>query len=283
LTFTSIRSAKGKDGWFAVPAGVWALGFVSLFMDLSSEMIHALLPLYLVIVLDTSALTVGFIEGVAEATAQVTRIFSGALSDKFGRRKAVAALGYGLSACTKPVFPLAPVVGWLVAARFIDRLGKGIRGAPRDALVADLSPPHLRGAGFGLRQSLDTVGAFLGPLIATALMWLTANHFTAVFWVAVVPAVVSVSLILLAVHEPTREQDPRPVHRPRGSMKLGSLGSACWLVIAVRAIFTLARFQRGLSGATCSINRSAIDASTGRVGRDEYRLRTLGIPRGSRF
>lgn len=144
-----------------IPRGVWALGFVSMFMDISSEMIHALLPIYLVAVLGTSTLTVGFIEGVAEATASITKIFSGALSDWLGRRKLLAAIGYGLAAFTKPIFPLATSVSWLVAARFIDRVGKGIRGAPRDALVADIAPPELRGASFGLRQSLDTAGAFL--------------------------------------------------------------------------------------------------------------------------
>ena len=155
----------------SLPRGIWVLGFVSMLMDISSEMIHALLPLYLVTVLGTSTLTVGFIEGIAEATASITKIFSGALSDWLGRRKLLAAFGYGLAAFTKPLFPLAPSVGWLVAARFIDRVGKGIRGAPRDALIADIAPIGLRGASFGLRQSLDTIGAFLGPLIAIALMW----------------------------------------------------------------------------------------------------------------
>ena len=159
-----------------IPAGIWVLGFVSLLMDVSSEMIHALLPIYLVTILGTSALTVGVIEGIAEATASITKIFSGALSDWLGKRKFLAALGYGLAAFTKPIFPLATSVGWLVAARFIDRVGKGIRGAPRDALVADIAPPELRGASFGLRQSLDTVGAFLGPLLAIVVMWLTLRQ-----------------------------------------------------------------------------------------------------------
>jgi sugar phosphate permease len=164
-----------------IPHGVWVLGFVSMFMDISSEMIHALLPIYLVTVLGASALTVGFIEGIAEAIAMITKIFSGALSDWLGKRKALAAFGYGLAAFTKPIFPLAASVGWLTAARFIDRLGKGIRGAPRDALVADLSPPSVRGASYGLRQSLDTVGAFLGPVAAMGLMAVMANNFSAVF------------------------------------------------------------------------------------------------------
>src|SRR6476660_3046733 len=179
--------------WRQIPGGVWALGFVSLLMDISSEMIHALLPLYLVVAYGASALAVGIIEGVAEATAQIVKIFSGALSDRLGKRKVLAAVGYGLAAFTKPVFPLATSVGWLVAARFIDRVGKGIRGAPRDALVADLSPPELRGASFGLRQSLDTVGAFVGPLLAILLMWWTADSFRAVFWIAVAPAFLSLA------------------------------------------------------------------------------------------
>src|ERR1700730_4956231 len=152
----------------------------SLLMDISSEIIHALLPVYLVTVLGASMITVGFIEGIAEATASITKVFSGALSDWLGKRKWLAVIGYGLAAFTKPVFPLAPSVGWLVAARFIDRIGKGIRGAPRDALIADIAPAHLRGASYGLRQSLDTVGAFVGPAVAIGLMWVTANNFQAV-------------------------------------------------------------------------------------------------------
>jgi len=159
--------------WRQIPGGVWALGIVSLLMDISSELIHALLPLYLVVGLGASALAVGVIEGVAEATALIMRIFSGALSDRLGNRKWLAAFGYGLAAFTKPIFPLASTIGWLFTARFIDRIGKGIRGAPRDALIADLAPADLRGASFGLRQSLDTIGAFLGPLAAIALMVLT--------------------------------------------------------------------------------------------------------------
>src|SRR5215813_5309969 len=159
--------------WREIPPGVWALGLVSLLMDLSSEMIHALLPLYLVTVLGASMVTVGIIEGIAEATTSIVKIFSGALSDRLGKRKLLAAAGYGLAAFTKPVFPLAPTIGWLVAARLVDRIGKGIRGAPRDALIADLTPADLRGASYGLRQSLDTIGAVLGPLAAMALMVLT--------------------------------------------------------------------------------------------------------------
>ncbi len=227
----------------AIPAGIWVLGFVSMLMDISSEMIHALLPIYLVTVLGTSALTVGVIEGIAEATASITKIFSGALSDWLGKRKALAALGYGLAALTKPIFPLAPSVGWLVAARFIDRIGKGIRGAPRDALVADLAPPSLRGAAFGLRQSLDTLGAFIGPLLAIAVMGLTANDFQAAFWIAVIPAFLSAGLIIVAVKEPERPKDLRKVRMPLHRDELRRLGASYWWVVVIAAVFTLARFS----------------------------------------
>lgn len=222
---------------------MWVLGFVSLLMDVSSEMIHALLPIYLVTVLGTSMLTVGIIEGIAEAAAAITKIFSGALSDRLGRRKLLAVLGYGLAAFTKPVFPLAATVDWLVAARFIDRVGKGIRGAPRDALVADISPAHLRGASFGLRQSLDTVGAFLGPLIAIALMWATAENFTTVFWIAVIPAFLSFGLIAFAVREPDRPAHLRHVHAPLSRAELARLGGMYWWIVGIAAVFTLARFS----------------------------------------
>ena len=226
-----------------IPASVWVLGFVSMLMDISSEMIHALLPIYLVSVLGASMVTVGVIEGIAEATASITKIFSGALSDWLGKRKWLAAIGYGLAAFTKPVFPLAPTVGWLVAARFVDRIGKGIRGAPRDALVADLSPADLRGASFGLRQSLDTVGAFVGPLLAIALMWWTSDNFKAVFWVAVIPAFLALALIVFAVREPERPRALRTVRNPISRAEIKNLGPAYWWVVAVASVFTLARFS----------------------------------------
>jgi MFS family permease len=226
-----------------IPAGVWVLGFVSLLMDISSEMIHALLPVYLVTALGASMLAVGFIEGIAEATAMIVKIFSGALSDWLGKRKMLAAIGYGLAAFTKPVFPLAANIGWIVAARFIDRIGKGIRGAPRDALIADLSPPEVRGASFGLRQSLDTVGAFIGPLAAIGLMELTANNFPAVFWVAVVPAFLSFGLIWLAVKEPVRGHTGEKDARPLQLHDIAGLPAAFWAVVALAAVLTLARFS----------------------------------------
>ena len=226
-----------------IPSGVWALGFVSLLMDLSSEMIHALLPVYLVTVLATSMVTVGIIEGIAEATASIVKVFSGVISDWLGKRKLLAVIGYGLAAFTKPIFPLASSVGWLVAARFIDRIGKGIRGAPRDALVADITPEHLRGASFGLRQSLDTTGAFLGPGLAIGLMWLTASNFQAVFWIAVIPAFLSLGLILFAVREPARPAGLRKVRSPLSRAELKQLGSPYWWVVGFATVFSLARFS----------------------------------------
>lgn len=226
-----------------IPSGIWALGFVSLLMDVSSEMIHALLPVYLVTAMGASMATVGVIEGIAEATASIVKIFSGAISDRLGKRKLLAAIGYGLAAITKPVFPLAASIGWLVAARFVDRVGKGIRGAPRDALVADIAPAHLRGASFGLRQSLDTIGAFLGPALAMALMALTAGSFKIVFWVAVIPAFLSVGLLLLAVQEPSRPAGLPKVRFPLSHRELQKLGPSYWLVTAVATLFALARFS----------------------------------------
>src|ERR1700694_1604721 len=229
--------------WREIPASIWALGLVSLLMDVSSEMIHALLPIYLVTVLGTSALTVGVIEGIAESTAAITRIFSGALSDWLGKRKLLAAIGYGLAAFTKPVFPLAPTVSWLIAARFVDRIGKGIRGAPRDALISDIAPVHVRGASFGLRQSLDTVGAFVGPLLGIGLMWWTADNFKAVFWIAVIPAFLSLALILFAVEEPGRPPGISRAENPLSLQTTKRLGPLYWRVVMVGVVFTLARFS----------------------------------------
>jgi MFS family permease len=228
--------------WREIPGGVWALGFVSLFMDISSEMIHALLPLYLVTVLGTSLLTVGVIEGIAEATTLIMKIFSGGLSDRLGQRKLLAVLGYGLAALTKPVFALATTISWIVMARFVDRVGKGIRGAPRDALIADLTPVEIRGSAFGLRQSLDTVGASIGPLLAIAFMALTASNFTVVFWIAVIPAFISFALIVFCVHEPDRSA-AKSVRSPLSSAQLQKLDLAYWLVVALATVFALARFS----------------------------------------
>jgi MFS family permease len=226
----------------SIPAGVWVLGFVSMLMDVSSEMIHSLLPLFLVGTLGISVLAVGIIEGLAESTALISKVFSGALSDYLGKRKGLALLGYAMGALTKPVFALATGVGAVVAARFIDRVGKGIRGAPRDALLADITPPGIRGAAFGLRQSLDTVGAFAGPLLATVLMLAWANDFRAVFWAAVIPGVLAVLLLLLGIREPAHDR-PRGAVNPIRREALARLDRSYWWVVGVGAVFTLARFS----------------------------------------
>ncbi|MGV3493851.1 MAG: MFS transporter [Ramlibacter sp.] len=225
-----------------LPAGIWALGFVSLLMDVSSEMIHSLLPVFLVAGLGASMLTVGIVEGLAEATALIVKVFSGAWSDWLGRRKPLAVLGYGLGAASKPLFALAGSPAMVLGARLIDRVGKGLRGAPRDALVADLVAPEIRGAAYGLRQSLDTVGAFLGPLVAIGLMLLWANDFHAIFWVAVIPAVLSVALLVFGVREPERPPAAARVN-PIRRENLRQLAPAYWWVVGLGALFTLARFS----------------------------------------
>lgn len=226
-----------------LPHGVWALGFVSLFMDISSEMIHGLLPLFLVGTLGVSVAGLGFIEGVAESTGVITKLFSGMWSDRLGHRKPLAVLGYGLAALTKPLFPLADSVAMVFTARFIDRIGKGIRGAPRDALVADLTPPEQRGAAFGLRQALDTVGAFVGPLLAMGLMVWFANAVRTVFWLATVPAVIAVTILVLAVREPEASR-PKAVRRnPFAGFRWRSFPRPFWRLIVVVMLFTLTRFS----------------------------------------
>jgi MFS family permease len=226
-----------------IPRAVWILGFVSLLMDISSEIIHSLLPVFMTVVLGTSATTVGLIEGIAEATALIAKVFSGVLSDWAGKRKWLAVLGYGLGAVTKPLFAMATGIGWVLSARFIDRIGKGIRGAPRDALIADVTDPSVRGAAFGLRQSLDTVGAFVGPLLAMALMLLWANDFRAVFWVAVIPGMLAVLLLMVGVHEPEKEKPDKKADFPISRAALRLLPPAYWWVVGIGAILTLARFS----------------------------------------
>jgi MFS family permease len=211
-------------------------------MDISSEMIHSLLPLFMVTVLGTSTTAVGFVEGLAESVALTVKVFSGMFSDYLGKRKALAVVGYALGAGTKPLFALASSLEVVLTARLLDRTGKGIRGAPRDALVADIAQPHLRGAAFGLRQALDTVGAFLGPLVATALMLLWADDFRAVFWVAVIPGTMSVALLLFGVQEPTTRQN-RSSGNPIRWENLSRLGPEYWWVVGIGAAFTLARFS----------------------------------------
>ena len=217
------------------------MGFGSLFMDASSEMIHSLLPVFMVSVLGVSMVTVGFIEGVAEAIAAVLKVFSGTLSDYLGRRKALMVLGYGLAALTKPVFPLATAIGWVAGARFVDRIGKGIRGAPRDAFIADITEPKLRGAAYGLRQALDSVGALIGPLLAIVFMLLLHDDIRAVMWIAVFPAIISVALLVIYVREPeTGRAEARP---PLTLGHAKRLPLRYWLVVLLGAVFTLARFS----------------------------------------
>jgi MFS family permease len=223
-----------------IPRTVWALGAVSLLMDLSSELVHSLLPVLMVTVLGASMLAVGLVEGIAEATASIVKLFSGAISDRLGRRKPIVVLGYGLAALSKPLFPLAASVPLVLGARFMDRVGKGIRGAPRDALIADVTPEGARGAAYGLRQALDTVGAILGPLAAIGLMFLLANDVRSVLWWAVVPAVLAVIVLVVFVKEPPGAVAPLE----RVSLNLFTrLGKACWFVIAIGAVLTLARFS----------------------------------------
>ena len=219
------------------------MGLVSLLMDASSEMIHSLLPVFLTTVLGAGAFELGIIEGVAEATAAITKVFSGAISDWVGRRKPLVLFGYGIAAATKPVFALAPTVGWVAGARCADRLGKGIRGAPRDALLADLSPSHLRGASFGLRQSLDTVGAFVGPLIAVAVMACSGGAFRLVFWISAIPAGLAAVLIVAAVREPPAHARA-PSRRPNWH-DVKRFPRAFWAVVGIAAAMTLARFSEG--------------------------------------
>ena len=225
-----------------MPKAIWVLGFVSLLMDISSEMIHSLLPLFMVTNLGASAFIVGIIEGMAEATALIAKVFSGVLSDYIGKRKGLAVLGYALGAFSKPLFALAHGNGIVLTARLIDRVGKGMRGTPRDALVADITPAHLRGAAFGLRQALDTVGAFLGPLLAVALMLLWTNDFRRVFWVAVIPGLLAVTLLFWGVHEPRRHSS-EPRSNPIRRENLQRLSASYWWVVAIGALFMLARFS----------------------------------------
>ncbi len=225
-----------------IPATVWALGFVSLFMDISSEMIHSLLPVYLVGGLGISVLALGIIEGVAEATSLIVKVFSGALSDFLGRRKALLLCGYGLAAVTKPLFPLAESAATVFGARFVDRIGKGIRGAPRDALVAEVSPPEIRGASFGLRQTMDTVGAFIGPLLAVGLMLLFQSNIPMVLWAAVLPAFIALAVLFFAVKEEPGTRKKTVVF-PLSRTAVRQFSRSYWWVIAMGVLFTLARFS----------------------------------------
>jgi len=233
----------GKSAYRRLPIGIWGLGFVSMFMDISSELVHSLLPIFMASVLGTPMVTIGIIEGFAEGAASIAKVFSGAISDYCGKRKLLAVAGYTLSAITKPIFPIAKTIGWVFGARFVDRIGKGVRGAPRDAMVADIAPLELRGAAYGLRQSLDSVGAFIGPLMAALFMIWFTNDIRAVLWLAVVPAFIAVFILIIVVREPgslDRAADPRNRLSLTDTMRLPM---RYWFIVVLGAVFTLARFS----------------------------------------
>jgi MFS family permease len=242
-SFTSVWSRLLPHNLRSLPAGIWAMGMASMFMDISSESIHSLLPVFMAGTLGASMMTIGAVEGIAEATAAITKVFSGTLSDFLRKRKSLMVLGYGLAALTKPIFPLATTVGWVFTARFVDRIGKGIRGGPRDALVADISPPGLRGAAFGLRQALDSAGAFIGPVLAVILMAWLAGDIRKTLWVAVVPAFIAVALLIAYVREPERTVPATAARTPLRPADLKRLPLRFWLVVLLGAVFTLARFS----------------------------------------
>ena len=239
----SRRSSEADQRGRGLPRSIWALGFVSMLMDISSEMIHSVLPVFLVTALGASMLAVGVVEGIGEGTASISKLFSGWLSDRLGRRKGLTIVGYGLGTLSKPLFALAPTAAWVLGARFTDRLGKGIRGAPRDALVGDLTPPGLRGAAYGLRQSLDTVGAFGGPLLAMGLMALSGDRFRLVFWLAVIPGLCAVTVLVVGVHEPADSRSPSQARLPIRRADVRRLPGRFWAVVAVGFVLTLTRFS----------------------------------------
>lgn len=226
-----------------MPVGIWRLGFVSMFMDISSELVHSLLPVFMATVLGTSMVTIGIVEGFAEGAAAFTKLFSGAASDYCGKRKLFAVVGYALAAITKLIFPIATTIGWVFGARFVDRIGKGIRGAPRDAMVGDIAPLELRGAAYGLRQSLDSVGAFIGPLLAVIFMILFANNIRSVLWVSVLPAFMAVFLLIVGVREPESPEHDVEFKNRLTLTNVKHLPKRYWIVVALGAVFTLSRFS----------------------------------------
>jgi len=235
--------SSNKGFYRKLPKGIWVLGFVSMFMDTSSELVHSILPIFMATTLGASMVTIGIIEGVAEAAAAIIKVFSGVLSDYFQKRKLLAVVGYGLAAMTKPVFPLATSIEWVFGARFVDRIGKGIRGSPRDALVAEIAPAQLRGAAYGLRQALDSAGAFAGPLLAVAFMIWLANDIKAVLWVAVLPALIAVFMLIVGVSEPESASHNAPHRKHPLFYNAQRLRLRYWLVVALGAVFILARFS----------------------------------------
>jgi len=226
-----------------LPVGIWALGIVSLLMDVSSELVHSLLPLFMASVLGANMMTIGIIEGIAEATAAIVKVFSGAISDALGKRKPLLVIGYGLAALSKPIFPMASTITWVFGARFMDRLGKGIRVAPRDAMVADIVPPQLRGAAYGLRQALDSVGAFVGPLLAVVFMLWLASDIREVLWVAVIPAALAVFVLITLVRDPKPTGSSERTRVPLKTTDIKNLSTRFWLIVVLGSVFTLARFS----------------------------------------
>jgi MFS family permease len=227
-----------------LPSAIWVLGLGSLMMDASSELIHSLLPAFMASTLGASVMTIGLIEGIAEATAAITKLFSGVISDFVGKRKFLVVLGYGMATLTKPIFPLARSISWVLAARFLDRVGKGIRGAPRDALIADITPAHLTGAAYGLRQSLDSVGAVVGPVAAFLFMDLLKNDIRSVLWVATIPAAIAVALFVLGIAEPQGLEQGRTTTSAKRGFAATKLPFRFWLVVGLGGLFTLARFSQ---------------------------------------
>lgn len=238
-----IRRRNPLGGFTGLPPGIWVLGVVSMLMDLSSELVLSLLPVFMTTVLGAGMISVGVIEGLAEASASVMKVLSGFWSDHVRRRKPITLAGYGLSALTKPLFPLSGSVGMVFFARFTDRVGKGIRGAPRDALVAELVPAGMRGAAYGLRQALDSAGAFLGPLFAVLLMPLFSNDIRMVLWAATVPAVLCVLLLALGLREPAASGEKEAGPAPAGIESYARLSASFWFVVIIGALFTMARFS----------------------------------------
>jgi len=215
-----------------IPRPVWVLGWVSFFADLSSELIYPIIPIFLTVTLGAPATAVGVTEGVAEATANVTRLFSGRWSDRAGARKPFVVAGYSLAAAGKLVLCVAPVWGFAVAGRAVDRFGKGLRSAPRDALLADFAGESDRGKIFGFHRSFDTMGAIGGPLVGLAFLALAGNHLRWAIALSLIPAVASV---LVLTRLPEHAPPPRPTAADH--TESGGLPRAYWLFLAASAIF----------------------------------------------
>ncbi len=234
-------SVQSKKRLKNIHRNVWILGLVSLFTDFGTKAIQSILPLFLVSVLGANVSIIGLIEGIAESTASILKLFSGALSDYWGRRKELAILGYGLSTAIIPLFALANSPLWVLVARFGDRLGKGIRVAPRNALVADVTPIEQRGAAYGLRQTLDTIGAFSGPLVATIILLISGQNFRLVFWVALVSGIISVCLLVKGIRETPSSKEKRSKLIQWDTFQ--QLGRNYWVLVLAATLFNLGHFS----------------------------------------